>query len=90
MFLTYIITTYQYAYSKFTVGIVCMQREKYLKQNGTLGYSRKYFITDLIKFITSLTGSKNRIILATNINQHVVEGKLGKKLKRIEIIATFF
>ena len=52
--------------------------------------SKEIFTTNLINFITSLLDSKNILILVADINEHEVEEKLVKKLKRIGMIDTFF
>ena len=67
-----------------------MQRERYLKRYNMSGYPRQYFITDIVNFITSLLNRNNRIIFAADINEHAVNGKLEKELKRIGMIDAYF
>ena len=67
-----------------------MQRERYLKQCNISGCPRQYFITDIVNFITGLLDRDNRIILAADINEHTVDGKLAKELKRIGMIDVYF
>ena len=43
-----------------------------------------------MNFITSLLNGDNRIILAADINEYAVTGKLVKELKRIGIIDAYF
>ena len=43
-----------------------------------------------MNFITSLLNRDNRIILAADINEHAVTGKLAKELKRISMIDAYF
>ena len=54
------------------------------------GCPRQYFITDIVNFITSLLNRDNRIILAADINEYAVTGKLAKELKRIGMIDVYF
>ena len=54
------------------------------------GYPQQHFITDIVNFITSLLNGDNRIILAADINEHAVTGKLAKELKRISMIDVYF
>ena len=63
-----------------------MQRERHLKRLNKLGCPRQNFITVLVKFITSLVDVNNKVILATDINEHVVKGKLAKELKKIGLV----
>ena len=67
-----------------------MQRERYLKRYNMSRCPRQYFITDIVNFITSLLDGDNRIILAVDINEHVVDRKLAKELKRIGMIDVYF
>ena len=43
-----------------------------------------------MNFITSLLNGNNRIILAADINEYTVNGKLAKELKRIGMIDAYF
>ena len=43
-----------------------------------------------MNFISSLLDKDNRIILAVDINEHAVDGKLAKELKRIGMIDVYF
>ena len=54
------------------------------------GCPMQHFITDIVNFITSLLDRDNRIILVADINKHVVDRKLAKELKRIDMIDTYF
>ena len=67
-----------------------MERERYLKWYNMSGYPWQHFITDIVNFITSLLDGNNRIILVADINEHVVNGKLAKELKRIGMIDAYF
>ena len=40
-------------------------------------------IRDLVQFIASLLNENNKIILAANINEHVIDGALPKVLKNL-------
>ena len=71
------ITAYQCVKSRMTVNTVFMQQERHLKICEMLGCPRQHFITDLVTFITSLMEGDNRIIIAADINEHAVEGKLA-------------
>ena len=42
-----------------------------------------------MNFITSLLNGDNRIILAVDINEHAITGKLAKELKRIGMIDAY-
>ena len=44
----------------------------------------------MVNFITSLLDWDNRIILVAYINEHAVDGKLAKELKRIGMIDIYF
>ena len=63
-----------------------MQRERYLKRCNISGYQRQHFIQDLVSFIRSLLDSNNKIILIVDINEHIIDGRLLRELKRIRII----
>ena len=54
------------------------------------GCLRQHFITNIVNFITSLLNRDNRIILSADINEHAVNGKLAKELKKISIIDAYF
>ena len=86
----YIITAYQCVKSKSIVGTVFMQRERHLKRCNISRFQRQHFITDIVNFITSLQDRDNRIILAVDINEHAVDRKLVKELKRIGMIDAYF
>ena len=43
-----------------------------------------------MNFITGFLDEDNRIILAADINEHTVNGKLMKELRRIGIIDAYF
>ena len=83
---TYIITAYQYVESRSTVGTVFLQRERYLKKCNVSTCPRQHFIQDLVQFIISIREGNNKVILAADINEHVLNGKLPKELKRIGMI----
>lgn len=87
---THAIFAYQCVCSRSTVENALTQREKCLKRNNMPQCLRKHFISDLINFITSLSDGDNRIILAANANEHTVDGKLAKELKRMGMIDAFF
>ena len=66
-----------------------MQRERYFKRYNMSGCQQQHFITDIVNFITSLLDRDNRIILAVDINEYAVNGKLAKELKRIGMIDAY-
>ena len=78
---TCIITAYQCVESRETVGTVFMQRERYLKKCNVSMCPRAHMIRDLVQFITGLLSENNKIILAADINEHVIDGTLPKALK---------
>ena len=78
-----IITAHQCAKSRLTVNTVFMQRERHLKRLNKLGCPKQHFITDLMRCITGLVDGNNTVILAADINEHTVKGKLAKELKKI-------
>jgi len=63
------------------VGMVFLQRERFCKKRNIHNHPRKIFIDDLVKFITIIKVSSNKVILAADINKHMVDGKLAKALK---------
>ena len=67
-----------------------LQRERYLEQYNLLGYPRKYFISDIISFISSILDANNRIIFAADVNEYVVNRKLVKRLRKIGLTDSFF
>ena len=83
---TYIITTYQCVASRSTVGMVFLQRERYLKKCNISTYPRQQLIQDLVQFIIRIREGNNKVILAADINEHVINGKFLKELKRIGMI----
>lgn len=83
---TYIITSYQCVESRTTVGTVFMQRERYLKKCNVSMCPRAHMIRDLVQFITSLRRENNKVILAADINEHVINGVLPKELKKLGLI----
>ena len=80
---TYIITAYQCVESRTTVGTVFMQRERYLKKCNVQLCPKTHVIRDLVQFISSLLSGNNKVILAADINEHVIDGVLPKALKNI-------
>ena len=83
---TYIITAYQCVESRSTVGTVFLQRERYLKRCNVSTCPRQQLIQDLVQFIISIREGNNKVILVADINEHVLNGKLPKELKRIGMI----
>ena len=83
---TYIITAYQCAESKTTVGTVFMQRARYLKRCNISICPRKHFIQDLVQFITHILGENNKVIVAADINEHVIDGVLPRELKNLGLV----
>jgi len=73
---TYIITAYQCVESRATIGTVFLQRERFLKKCNMSICPRKHFIQDLVQFITGILEDNNRVILAADINKHVIDGVL--------------
>lgn len=47
---------------------------------------RAHMIRDLVQFITSLRRENNKVILAADINEHVINGVLPKELKKLGLI----
>ena len=83
---TFIITAYQCVESRATVGTVFMQRERFLKKCNVSICPRSHFIQDLIQFITGVLGDNNKVILAADINEHVIDGVLPRALKNLGMI----
>ena len=83
---TYIITAYQCVESRQTVGTVFMQRERYLKKCNVSMCPRAHMIRDLVQFITGLLSENNKITLAADINEHVIDGTLPKALKKLGLL----
>ena len=50
------------------------------------GYLREYFIRDLVHFITKIIYDNCEVVLAADINEHSIKGKLLKELNRIGIV----
>ena len=80
---TYVITAYQCVESRTTVGTVFMQRERYLKKCNVQLCPKTHMIRDLVQFISSLLSGNNKVMLAADINEHVIDGVLPKALKNI-------
>ena len=83
---TFIITAYQCVESRTTVGTVFMQRERFLKKCNVSICPRSHFIQDLIQFTTGVLGDNNKVILAADINEHIIDGVLLRALKNIGMI----
>ena len=83
---TYIITAYQCVESRSIVGTVFLQRERYLKKCNISTCPRQQLIQDLVQFIIHNWEGNNKVILAADINEYVINGKLPKELKRIGMI----
>ena len=47
---------------------------------------RKHFIQDLVQFITSALGENNKVIIATDANEHVIDGVSPRALKNLGLI----
>jgi len=83
---TCVIAACQCAESRTNAGTVFLQRELYLKKCNISTCPRSHFIQDLVHFIVSILGGNNKVILAVDINEHVIEGNLPTALKRLGLI----
>ena len=50
----------------------------------------KLFVNDLIKFVTKIRAGINKIVLAADINEHVVEGNFSRALIQISLTESFY
>ena len=87
---TFIITAYQSVKSRSSVNTVCMQRKRYFKKHGETRCSRALFIDHLVAFIRELRESGHEVILAADVNEHSVNGKLSKALQQLGVMESYF
>ena len=87
--LTYIITACQCTKSKTIVGTVLMQRERHMRRYYLSSHLWENFITDLVHFTIKVTNNSNEVVLAAGINEHFINRKLLKELKKIRMIDSF-
>ena len=88
-FTTCIITAHQSVKSRTTVGTTFLQRERQCRQINIRGFPRKLFADELINVFTKIRAGENTIVLAADINERAVEGKLSLVLNTDRIDRIF-
>ena len=48
-----------------------------------------HFINDLTQFIPNIINEGNEVVLAADINGHIIDGKLPAELRKVGIVEVF-
>ena len=81
---------FQSVHSIIAVGTAFLQRERCCRQRNIRHFPRNFFSNDLIKFVAKTRAGSNNVVLAADINEHVVEGKFLRALKQITLMEVFY
>ena len=58
---------------RITIGTTFLQYKRYCKKKNIMKYPNQIFIKDLVKFITQVKAEGNKVILAADVNESVVD-----------------
>ena len=60
-----------------------------MRRRNLSGCLQEHFIKDLVHFITKIIHINREVVLATDINEYSIKGKLPNELKRIGMVESF-
>ena len=63
-----------------------LQKTTSLKKCNVPTFPKKHFIQDLAQFITIVLGQNNKVIVAADTNEHIIDGVLPEALKNLGLI----